>query len=34
VRRSLGVVWRGDRVASPAARALREFLVEQLKEGR
>lgn len=31
VRRSLGVIWRGDRVASPAARALREFLVEQLK---
>ncbi len=29
--RSLGVVWRGDRVASPAARALREFLVEQLQ---
>ncbi len=29
--RSLGLVWRGDRVASPAARALREFLVEQLR---
>jgi DNA-binding transcriptional LysR family regulator len=28
--RSLGIVWRGDRIASPAARALREFLVEQL----
>ncbi|MCG8351518.1 MAG: LysR family transcriptional regulator [Chloroflexales bacterium] len=28
--RSLGLVWRGDRVASPAARALREFLVEQM----
>lgn len=31
--RSLGLVWRGDRVASPAARALREFLVEQLRHG-
>lgn len=31
LQRSLGVVWRGDRVASPAARALREFLVEQLR---
>ncbi|WP_129629237.1 LysR family transcriptional regulator [Candidatus Oscillochloris fontis] len=31
LERSLGVVWRGDRVASPAARALREFLVEQLQ---
>ncbi len=31
LKRSLGVVWRGDRVASPAARALREFLVEQLR---
>lgn len=31
LERSLGVVWRGDRVASPAARALREFLVEQLR---
>jgi DNA-binding transcriptional LysR family regulator len=29
--RSLGLVWRGDRVASPAARALREFLVEHLR---
>lgn len=29
--RSLGLVWRGDRVASPAARALREFLVNELK---
>jgi DNA-binding transcriptional LysR family regulator len=29
--RTLGIVWRGDRVASPAARALREFLVEQLR---
>jgi len=29
--RSLGLVWRGDRVASPAARALREFLVERLR---
>lgn len=28
--RSLGLVWRGDRVASPAARALREFLVNEL----
>ncbi|NTW02549.1 MAG: LysR family transcriptional regulator [Oscillochloris sp.] len=32
LHRSLGVVWRGDRVASPAARALREFLVEQLRK--
>jgi LysR family transcriptional activator of glutamate synthase operon len=31
--RTLGIVWRGDRVASPAARALREFLVEQLRRG-
>jgi DNA-binding transcriptional LysR family regulator len=31
LQRSLGVVWRGDRVASPAARALREFLVEELR---
>lgn len=30
--RSLGLVWRSDRVASPAARALREFLVEHLCE--
>lgn len=29
--RSLGLVWRGDRVASPAARALREFLIEELR---
>jgi LysR family transcriptional regulator, transcription activator of glutamate synthase operon len=29
--RSLGLVWRGDRVASPAARALREFLVSRLR---
>jgi DNA-binding transcriptional LysR family regulator len=28
--RTLGVVWRGDRPASPAARALREFLVAEL----
>lgn len=33
LRRSLGLVWRGDRVASPAARALREFLVEELRRG-
>jgi DNA-binding transcriptional LysR family regulator len=33
LERSLGVVWRGDRVASPAARALREFLVEELRRG-
>ncbi len=32
LQRSLGLVWRGDRVASPAARALREFLVEHLCE--
>lgn len=32
LQRSLGVVWRGDRVASPAARALREFLVEELRK--
>lgn len=31
LQRSLGLVWRGDRTASPAARALREFLVEQLR---
>jgi DNA-binding transcriptional LysR family regulator len=31
LRRSLGLVWRNDRVASPAARALREFLVEHLR---
>lgn len=29
--RSLGLVWRGDRLASPAARALREYLVEHLR---
>ena len=29
--RTLGIVWRGDRAASPAARALREFLVAELK---
>lgn len=32
LQRSLGIVWRGDRTASPAARALREFLVEQLRD--
>jgi len=31
LQRSLGLVWRGDRTASPAARALREFLVEELR---
>jgi LysR family transcriptional regulator, transcription activator of glutamate synthase operon len=31
LQRSLGLVWRGDRVASPAARALREFLSEELR---
>ncbi|MBP1468480.1 LysR family transcriptional regulator [Candidatus Chloroploca sp. M-50] len=31
LERTLGLVWRGDRVASPAARALRDFLVAQLK---
>lgn len=30
IQRSLGLVWRSDRVASPAARALREFLMEHL----
>jgi len=29
--RTLGIVWRGDRAASPAARALREFMAAQLK---
>jgi DNA-binding transcriptional LysR family regulator len=29
--RSLAIAWRDDRVSSPAARALREFLVETLK---
>lgn len=33
LQRTLGLVWRGDRVASPAARALREFLVDELKRG-
>jgi DNA-binding transcriptional LysR family regulator len=33
ILRSLGVVWRGDRKAAPAARALREFLVEHLRTG-
>ena len=33
LQRTLGLVWRGDRVASPAARALREFLVEELRRG-
>lgn len=31
LQRSLGLVWRGDRTASPAARVLREFLVEHLR---
>ncbi len=31
LQRSLGIVWRGDRVASPAARALREFMVQELR---
>ncbi len=31
LQRTLGLVWRGDRVASPAARALREFLVDHLR---
>ncbi len=31
LHRSLGLVWRSERVASPAARALREFLVEHLR---
>lgn len=31
LQRSLGLVWRSDRVASPAARAMREFLVEHLR---
>ncbi|MFV9503102.1 MAG: LysR family transcriptional regulator [Oscillochloridaceae bacterium umkhey_bin13] len=33
LQRTLGLVWRGDRVASPAARALREFLVTELRRG-
>lgn len=32
IQRSLGLVWRSDRVASPAARALREFLVDYLTQ--
>jgi DNA-binding transcriptional LysR family regulator len=32
--RSLAIVWRDDRAASPAARALREFLVETLRSER
>ncbi len=32
LNRSLGLVWRGDRAASPAARALRQFLVDHLLE--
>lgn len=32
LHRSLGLVWRGDRAASPAARALRQFLVDHLLE--
>lgn len=30
--RSLGLVWRSDRTASPAARALRDFLVSELQQ--
>lgn len=30
--RSLGLVWRSDRTASPAARALREFLVNEVRQ--
>ncbi len=30
--RSLGLVWRRDRMASPAARALREFLVNEVSQ--
>ncbi|MFN3373118.1 MAG: LysR family transcriptional regulator [Chloroflexus sp.] len=30
--RSLGLVWRSDRIASPAARALRDFLVSALQQ--
>jgi Transcriptional regulator len=30
--RSLGLVWRRDRTASPAARALREFLVNEVSQ--
>jgi DNA-binding transcriptional LysR family regulator len=32
LHRSLGMVWRADRINSPAARALRDFLVEHLRE--
>jgi DNA-binding transcriptional LysR family regulator len=32
IQRSLGLVWRADRINSPAARALRDFLVEHLRE--
>jgi DNA-binding transcriptional LysR family regulator len=32
VQRSLGLVWRTDRINSPAARALRDFLIEHLRE--
>lgn len=31
LQRTLGLVWRADRVASPAARALREFMMGELK---
>lgn len=31
LQRSLGLVWRNDRTASPAARALREHLVSELR---
>jgi DNA-binding transcriptional LysR family regulator len=34
VQRSLGLVWNRSRVASPAARTLREFLAEQLTTDR
>lgn len=33
LQRTLGLVWRHDRVASPAARALRDFLVAELQRG-
>lgn len=32
LERSLGLVWRNDRAASPAARALRVFLVDYLRQ--
>jgi LysR family transcriptional activator of glutamate synthase operon len=32
LHRSLGLVWRSDRIASPAARAMREFLVDRLSQ--